>query len=89
MNSIRSANSPNFGRAFARSRAWVTTAETRSGEWPCLRSRETAAAASVVVSIGMLRVEQPQPLGREQGGQLGHVHPASLGRAHERAPASP
>ena len=29
-------------------------------------------------------IEQPQPLGREQGGQLGHLHSASLGDAEGR-----
>src|SRR5699024_7670276 len=39
VKSIESANSPNFARARDRSRDCVSTAETRSAEWPASRSR--------------------------------------------------
>ena len=40
------ANSPNLASALVRSRDWVSTAETSSGEWPALRSEALSRKAS-------------------------------------------
>ncbi len=40
------ANSPNLASALVRSRDWVSTAETSSGEWPALRSAAVRRKAS-------------------------------------------
>ena len=40
------ANSPNLASALVRSRDWVRTAETSSGEWPAFRSEALSRNAS-------------------------------------------
>ena len=64
-----------------RSLAWLSTAATSPGGWPCLRSSATMRTTSAFASHAGRRVEQPQPLGREQLDELGAIHPATLAPA--------
>ena len=52
VNSIRLANGPNLAAARARSFDWLSTAATRPGECPALRSSLTERSTSVVDSYG-------------------------------------
>ena len=104
VNSIRSANSPNLAAARRRSFDWVSTAATRAGEWPGRAQRAHGAHDIRLRVVGRQRVEQAQPVGRQQGHQFGLVHRPILSeiqetevrrRTHgpgdtgERAPGSP
>ncbi len=62
VSSIRSANSPNFSRPLARSRDWVSTAETSSGSCPAARSVAPSFRASASTYGGRV-CSRSQPSG--------------------------